>query len=130
MLRDSYDVHLEATPIRSNNSVLLRGKTVQKDQGWSWVVLLAAFLTLFVTNGVHTSFGILYAALISHFNSGREETGVKLGAFGGRISREEDFRYFIQVAYLWGVGEFKLHHRMCSEIRVTTRVGFIRKGVM
>ena len=54
---------------------LLRENEVQRDQGWSWIVLFAAFLTLFITNGMHASFGILYAALISHFNSGREETG-------------------------------------------------------
>ena len=73
MLRDSYNV--EAVVIGRNEPTLLRENAVPRDKGWSWVILLAAFLTLFITNGIHASFGIHYAALLSHFKSGREETG-------------------------------------------------------
>ena len=77
MLRGGYNVQFEGTVVRSTPepTLLTRENDVQRDQGWSWIVLFAAFLTLFITNGMHASFGILYAALISHFNSGREETG-------------------------------------------------------
>lgn len=76
MLRDSYNV--EAVVIGRNEPTLLRENAVPRDKGWSWVILLAAFLTLFITNGIHASFGIHYAALLSHFESGREETGLKI----------------------------------------------------
>ena len=76
MLRDGYNVQFEGTIARTTREpTLLRDDGIQRDQGWSWIVLFAAFLTLFITNGMHASFGILYAALISHFGSGREETG-------------------------------------------------------
>lgn len=78
MLRDGYNVQFEGTIVQTPEPTLLRENHIQRDQGWSWIVLFAAFSTLFITNGMHTSFGILYAELISHFDSGREETGKSL----------------------------------------------------
>lgn len=76
MLREGYNVQFEGTIVRTaQESTSLRDGDVQRDQGWSWIMCFAAFLTLFITNGMHASFGVLYAAFISHFDSGREETG-------------------------------------------------------
>jgi hypothetical protein len=80
MLRDGYNVQFEGTIVRTAQEPTLLRDNVQRDQGWSWIVLFAAFLTLFITNGMHASFGVLYAALISHFDSGREETGTSFAA--------------------------------------------------
>jgi hypothetical protein len=101
MLRDGYNVQFEGTIVRTaQEPTLLRENNIQRDQGWSWIVLFAAFLTLFITNGMHASFGILYAALISHFGSGREETGIPViynvflqkHCFAGNRANQETLR--------------------------------------
>ncbi|ELU17542.1 hypothetical protein CAPTEDRAFT_88831, partial [Capitella teleta] len=44
------------------------------DQGWSWLVLFAAFLSNVTFDGVIFSFGVFYVEFLGYFNAGRAQT--------------------------------------------------------
>ena len=46
-----------------------------KDRGYAWVICAAAFVDLFVVLGMHYSFGVLYSALLDHFEEPIATTG-------------------------------------------------------
>ena len=44
------------------------------DQGWSWVVLVAAFLSNVTFDGIIFSFGVLYLELLEEFGKSKSTT--------------------------------------------------------
>lgn len=45
------------------------------DGGWSWVVLVAAFLQFFVTSAIYYSFSVFFVELLATFKESRARTG-------------------------------------------------------
>jgi len=49
-------------------------RRLQRDAGWSWVILVAAFLCNVTFDGIIFSFGIFYLEFLDYFNVGRGPT--------------------------------------------------------
>ncbi|ELT98460.1 hypothetical protein CAPTEDRAFT_177636 [Capitella teleta] len=53
---------------------MTKSKRIVPDQGWSWLVLFAAFLSNVTFDGVIFSFGVFYVEFLGYFNAGRAQT--------------------------------------------------------
>ena len=56
---------------------------LEPDQGWSWLVLLAAFFCHVTFDGIIYSFGVFYLEFLDHFQEGRARTAWIGSVIGG-----------------------------------------------
>ena len=71
-------------------------KQFQPDQGWSWLVLVAAFFCNVTFDGIIFSFGIFYVEFLQYFNEGRgltSWTGSMISAVYGLVGNTFSFTF-------------------------------------
>lgn len=62
-----------------NTKVLRRqDRCKDVDSGWSWVVLICAFLMFMLGNGAQFAFGVLYSSIRRHFEASKTTTSLIL----------------------------------------------------
>ncbi len=69
------------------------GYSKDVDQGWSWVILLVAFLMFMLGNGAQFAFGVMYSSIRRYFETSKSTTSWILllqrgsGTFFGEFQR-------------------------------------------
>ena len=52
----------------------MKTRSIEPDQGWAWMILVASFLSQFTYDGIICSFGIFFVEFLHVFREGRSAT--------------------------------------------------------